>query len=182
MRGNWFLKDTVSERSESQNQGSERSRKFPVGQLVLAMFESMLPCWFNQQFSDDEKIMNVFSFRVKPHHHFPFLLVFLWPMIFFQPKLLTKVVLPWLMLPWHVLPWQVLPWLVLPWLVFPWLVLGKPTCANCAFFLTLFKRGGSNPCSKILLQIFCYSKGLFGNIKLKDFLRAKMSQIEGKIV
>ena len=117
MRGNWFLKDTVSERSESQNQGSERSRKFPVWRLVLAMFDSMLPWWFNQKFSDYEKIMNVFSLRVKPHHHFPFLLVFLWPMIFFQPKLLTKVVLPWLMLPWHVLPWQVLPWLVLPWLV-----------------------------------------------------------------
>ena len=57
------------------------------------------------------------------------------------------------------------------------------------FFLTLFKgggapsEGGSNPCSKMLLQIFYYSKGLFGNIiDMKDFFRAKMSQIEGKIV
>ena len=43
----------------------------------------------------------------------------------------------------------------------------------------------SNPCSKILLQIIYYSKGLFGNIKLtdmKDFLRAKKSQIVDKIV
>ena len=35
------------------------------------------------------------------------------------------------------------------------------------FFLTLFKGGGGlNPFSKKLLQIFYYSKGLFGNIKL----------------
>ena len=43
--------------------------------------------------------------------------------------------------------------------------LGKPI----AHFLTSFKGGGggtSNTCSKILLQIFYYSKGLFGNIKL----------------
>ena len=46
-------------------------------------------------------------------------------------------------------------------------VLGKPTCANCAVFLNIVQKGGgSNPCSKILLQIFYYSKGLFGNIKL----------------
>ena len=44
--------------------------------------------------------------------------------------------------------------------------------------------GGSNPRSKMLLQIFYYSKGLLQqhNIDMKDFLRAKMSQIEGKIV
>ena len=51
----------------------------------------------------------------------------------------------------------------------------------CSFFEHRSKGGGgSNPCSKILLQIFYYSKGLFGN--MKDFLRAKMSHIEGKIV
>ena len=48
---------------------------------------------------------------------------------------------------------------------------------------------GSNPCSKILLQIFYYSKGLFGNIKLtwKTFqgqkclkLRVNLSKFWGK--
>ena len=36
----------------------------------------------------------------------------------------------------------------------------------------------------MLLQIFYYSKGLLQqhNIDMKDFLRAKMSQIEGKIL
>ena len=32
------------------------------------------------------------------------------------------------------------------------------------FFFNIVQRVGSNPCSKILLQIFYYSKGLFGNI------------------
>ena len=41
---------------------------------------------------------------------------------------------------------------------------GKPSKTKMQFFLTLFKGGGSNPCSKILLQIFYYSKGLFGII------------------
>ena len=65
--------------------------------------------------------------------------------------------------------------------------LGKPPFANSAVFfnIVLGGVGGSNPCSKILLQIIYYSKGLFGNIKLtdmKDFLRAKKSQIVDKIV
>ena len=49
--------------------------------------------------------------------------------------------------------------------------LGKPSRANCAVFLNIFQTGGggSNPCWKILLQIFYYSKGLFGNIKRKTF-------------
>ena len=42
-------------------------------------------------------------------------------------------------------------------------------------------RGGIKPMFKILLQIFYYSFWQH-KIDMKDFLRAKMSQIEGKIV
>ena len=50
------------------------------------------------------------------------------------------------------------------------------TCQLCSFFKHCSNGGGgSNPCWKILLQIFYYSKGLFGNIKLtwKTFLGQK---------
>ena len=58
------------------------------------------------------------------------------------------------------------------------------TCQLCSFFKhCLNGGGGSNPCWKILLQIFYYSKGLFGNIKLtwKTFLGQKCLKLRVKL-
>ena len=48
--------------------------------------------------------------------------------------------------------------------------LGKPFQINSAVFFDNVQKGRgvgeSNPCLKIMLQIFYHSKGLFGNMKL----------------
>ena len=57
-------------------------------------------------------------------------------------------------------------------------------CQLCSFFKHCSNGGGgSNPCWKILLQIFYYSKGLFGNIKLtwKTFLGQKCLKLRVKL-
>ena len=65
--------------------------------------------------------------------------------------------------------------------------LGKPSLVNSAVFLTLFKMEGGEgikPMFKNVVEnILLFSRAFWQHkIDLKDFLRAKMSQIEGKIV
>ena len=55
---------------------------------------------------------------------------------------------------------------------------------DSAFFLALFKGGGIKPMLKnFVANILLFLRAFWQHkIDMKDFLRAKMSQIEGKIV